>query len=240
VSEIALAWLMVPLLILPSFWLVSSIQPDPKQMALELGHYYPPWALSTTPSSGGLERKGLSRVWVATILSAVTVQGQMIMMMAMTALALKALNCSLSQISFSVALHVMGMFAFSWPIGRLADRLGRKPLIVAGLGVAGLGALLVGMGEGYWVITAGTFLVGLGWSGAFLSANAMLADITPPTGRGRAMGGLELWSNAAGMSLPILGGFIVYNRKGWPEGAWPHRRTFGSGSAIPPDAATRV
>lgn len=209
VNEIALAWLMVPLLILPSFWLVSQIQPDPKQMALELERYYPARALSTPQVAAKPEANDLARIRVAAILAAVTVQGQMVMMMAMTALALKALDCSLSQISFSVAIHVMGMFAFSWPIGRLADRLGRKRTAAAGLGVAGLGALLVGMGQGYWVITAGTFLVGLGWSGAFLSANTMVADVTPPTERGRAIGVLELWSNAAGMSLPILGGLIV-------------------------------
>jgi len=210
VSGVALAWLMLPLLLLPGFLLVRSIRPDPKQMALELAHYYPAWALQgnalNTEDPG---QKDPARVRVAAILTAVTVQGQMVMMMAMTALALKALDCSLSQISFSVALHVMGMFAFSWPIGRLADRLGRKPVILAGLVVAGLGALLVGLGEGYWVITAGTFLVGLGWSGAFLCANTMLTDVTPPTRRGQAIGVLELWSNAAGMSLPILGGLIV-------------------------------
>jgi MFS family permease len=133
----------------------------------------------------------------------------MVMMMSMTALALKALDCSLSQISFSVALHVMGMFAFSWPLGRLADHIGRKPVVLAGLGVAGLGALLVGLGGGYWLITAGTFLVGLGWSGAFLASNTMLTDITPPTQRGQAIGVLDFWSNAVGMTLPILGGFIV-------------------------------
>ncbi|WP_241476980.1 MFS transporter [Meiothermus ruber] len=210
INEIALAWLMLPLLILPSFLLVAGIQPDPKQMALELARYYPAWALQGAASaSEGLEQKDLARVRLAAILTAVTVQGQMVMMMAMTALALKALDCSLSQISFSVALHVMGMFALSWPIGRLTDRLGRKPVIMAGLAVAGLGALLVGLGEGYWVITAGTFLVGLGWSGAFLSANTMLTDVTPPTRRGQAIGMLDLWSNAAGMSLPILGGLIV-------------------------------
>lgn len=210
VNEIALAWLMVPLLTLLSFLLVRSIQPDPKQIALELTRYYPAWALQGTPSNAeNLGKKDLVRVRVAAILTAVTAQGQMVMMMAMTALALKALDCSLSQISVSVALHVMGMFAFSWPIGRLADGLGRKPVIVAGLVVAGLGAMLVGLGQGYWVITAGTFLVGLGWSGAFLSANTMLTDVTPPTRRGQAIGVLDLWSNVAGMSLPILGGLVV-------------------------------
>lgn len=210
INAIALSWLMVPVLILPSFLLVRSIQPDPKQMALELSRYYPAWALQGTSSNAeNLGQKDLVRVQVAAILTAVMAQGQMVMMMSMTALALKALDCSLAQISVSVALHVMGMFAFSWPIGRLADGLGRKPVIVAGLAVAGLGAMLVGLGQGYWVITAGTFLVGLGWSGAFLSSNTMLTDVTPPTRRGQAIGVLDLWSNVAGMSLPILGGLVV-------------------------------
>jgi MFS family permease len=210
INEIALAWLLVPVLILPCFLLVRSIRPDPRQIALEMEKYYPAWALGGAGSNPlELEQGDLFRVRVAAILSAVTVQGQMVMMMSMTALALKALDCSLSQISFSVALHAMGMFAFSWPIGRLADRIGRRPVIVAGLAVAGLGALLVGLGEGYWAITTGTFLVGLGWSGAFLGSNTMLADVSPPIGRGRAIGVLELWANAAGMTLPILGGLVV-------------------------------
>lgn len=210
INEIALAWLLVPVLILPCFLLVRSIRPDPRQIALELERYYPAWALDS-PGSHPLEsaRGDLLRVRVAAILSAVVVQGQMVMMMTMTALALKALDCSLSQISFSVALHAMGMFAFSWPIGRLADRIGRKPVIMLGLVVAGFGALLVGLGGGYWIITLGTFLVGLGWSGAFLGSNTVVADVTPPTKRGQAIGVLELWSNTAGMTLPILGGLMV-------------------------------
>lgn len=57
-NEIALAWLLVPALILPGFLLVRSIQPDPKQMALEPARYYPAWALQGTASaSEGLEQK---------------------------------------------------------------------------------------------------------------------------------------------------------------------------------------
>ncbi|WP_036270791.1 MFS transporter [Meiothermus rufus] len=209
-NEIALAWLLVPGLILPGFLLVYGIRPDPRQMALEPQRYYPTWALQPTAmASGSLETPHPPGPRLAAILSAVVAQGQMVMMMAMTPLALKALECSLSQISFSVALHVVGMFAFSWFIGRMADRIGRKPILLAGLGVAGLGALLVGLGSGYWPITIGTFLVGLGWSGAFLGANTMLTDVTPAARRGRAIGSLDQWANLAGMGLPILGGLVV-------------------------------
>ncbi|RDI96757.1 MFS transporter [Meiothermus sp. QL-1] len=205
-NEIALAWLLLPLLWLPGFGLVWGIRPDPRQIALALERYYPPEALKDGASLPEPRRAGSS--WAA-ILTAAAAQGQMVMMMAMTALALKAMECSLSQISLSVALHVMGMFAFSWPIGRLSDRLGRQPVMAAGLGTAALGALLVGLGTSYGEVTLGTFLVGLGWSGAFLAANALLADLTPPGGRGQAVGVLEFWSSLAGVLLPLLGGVLL-------------------------------
>ncbi|GEM85479.1 MFS transporter [Meiothermus granaticius] len=209
-NDIALAWLLVPVLVLPCFLLIASIRPDPKSIGQNLGAYYPAWALGLRAElNGSLERSGQGRIRSTAILAAVAVQGQMSMLMAMTALALKRQDCSLPLISLSVAIHVIGMFALSWPIGRLADRLGRKPTALLGLGVSALGALLVGLGHTYLLITSGTFLVGIGWAGAYLSANTMLTDITPTAQRGQAVGVLELWSNLAGMALPLLGGLVV-------------------------------
>jgi MFS family permease len=210
VNEIALAWLLVPLLVLPCFLLIASVRPDPKSIGQNLENYYPAWTLGTSPAGGTpLGRSGLERVRLTATLAAVAVQGQMSMLMTMTALALKRQDCSLSLISLSVAIHVIGMFALSWPIGRLADRLGRKPTALMGLGISALGALLVGLGHTYVLITGGTFLVGVGWAGAYLSANTMLTDVTPPAHRGQAVGMLELWANLAGVVLPLLGGLIV-------------------------------
>lgn len=206
-SEMAMAWLLVPILILPCFVLVLNVKPDPQQIARNLGSYYPDWALARASLKASAE--GPTPVYLAAILSAVAVQGQMVMLMAMTSLALKLQDCTLPQISLSVAIHVIGMFAFSWPIGRMADRIGRKPAVLLGLGIAGLGSLLVGLGNSYLVITSGTFLVGLGWSAAFLAANTIITDVTPTARRGQAIGILELWSNMAGMILPLLGGLVV-------------------------------
>ena len=206
-SEMALAWLLVPLLILPCFVLILNIKPDPQQIAQRLSSYYPDWALAKGARS--IASGGSSPVYLAAILSAVTVQGQMVMLMAMTSLALKMQDSTLPQISLSVSIHVMGMFAFSWFIGRFADRFGRKPAVLIGLLLSGLGSLLVGLGSSYLIITTGTFLVGLGWSAAFLASNTILTDITPPARRGQAIGILESWSSLAGMILPLLGGVVV-------------------------------
>ncbi|MER3553697.1 MAG: MFS transporter [Meiothermus sp.] len=210
INDIALAWLLVPVLVLPCFLLIASVRPDPKTIGQNLAAYYPVWALGARPAAtSSAEQAGLDRVHRTAVGAAVAVQGQMSMLMTMTALALKRQDCSLPLISLSVAIHVIGMFALSWPIGRLADRLGRKPTVLMGLGISALGALLVGLGHTYLLITSGTFLVGVGWAGAFLSANTMVTDVTPPAHRGSAIGMLELWSNMASMVLPLLGGVIV-------------------------------
>lgn len=210
INDIALAWLLVPVLVLPCFVLIASVRPDPKTIGQNLGDYYPAWAfeagsLQASPS----QQAGKEKVRLSAIGAAVAVQGQMSMLMTMTALALKRQDCSLPLISLSVAIHVIGMFALSWPIGFVADRWGCKPMVLFGLAVSALGALLVGLGHTYLVITSGTFLVGIGWAGAFLSANTMVTDVTPTTHRGQAIGMLELWSSMASMVLPLLGGVIV-------------------------------
>ena len=61
------------------------------------------------------------------------VQGTMAMMMAMTAYTLDVHGHALPMISFAVALHVMGMFGLSLPLGKLSDRYGRRPLMMAGV-----------------------------------------------------------------------------------------------------------
>lgn len=73
--------------------------------------------------------------------------------------------------------------------------------------MAGLEAMLVGLGQGCWVITAGTFPVGL--VGGFSELQHHAHRRHTPTRRGQATGVLDLWSNIAGMSLPILGGLVV-------------------------------
>jgi len=142
----------------------------------------------------------------------------MVMLMAMTSLALRHQGCSFELISVSVAIHVIGMFGFSWFVGKLADTYGRKPVMLSGLVLSGIGAVLVATSPAYAIITLGTFLVGLGWSGAYVGATTVVTDVTAPGERGRAVGRLDLWSNGAGAILPILAGFLVEGVGIWAIG----------------------
>jgi MFS family permease len=211
-SPLGLVWFLIPLLVIPALLLVRFIRPDPREIGRDLARYFP--HTNRRPSAPAEHRENPGARSAATWVG-IAAQGQMTMLMAMTSLALYQQGCSFELISVSVAVHVMGMFALSWPVGILADRWGRKPMMVLGLALSGLGAILVVSSPLYSVITLGTFLVGLGWCGAFNGATTVITDVTSPSYRGRAVGLLDQWSNLAGTFLPILAGFMV---QGW--GLW--------------------
>lgn len=215
-SPLAVAWFIVPLCVAPAFGLTALIRPDPKRIALRLRDYYPqlsPQSVGQVYSSTGSSFPRKVAIWAG-----IAAQGQMVMLMAMTSLALHRQGCSFNLISLSVTLHVLGMFALSWPVGRLADRIGRRPVMLGGLLLSALGAPLVGFTHEYLTITLGTFLVGLGWCGTYNGATTVVADTTPPNERGRAVGVLDVWSNGAGTVLPILAGFLVEGVGIWAIG----------------------
>jgi MFS family permease len=133
----------------------------------------------------------------------------MSMMMALTPLSLAHHGAGLSEISLSVALHVVGMFALSLPLGRLADVVGRRPVLLGGGLLNGIGALLVALSPLYWIATAGIFIVGVGWSCANVASTAILVDRTTPAERGRAIGINDTLAGAASVIAPLLGGVLV-------------------------------
>ena len=71
------------------------------------------------------------------------------------------------------------------PFGSLSDRLGRKPMLLIGLALFGIGSLIAGLGPGIEAIILGRALQGAGAISAVLSA--LLADLTRPEQRTKAM-----------------------------------------------------
>jgi MFS family permease len=217
VDPMAVAWFLVPVVILPSMLLVRLVRPDPKDIAANLEHYYPGY-VPAAPLTGaaGIAAEGTGfRAFTAhfpkrvAFVTTFAVQGNMNMMMAMTALALHHHDHGITAISVSVAIHVIGMFGFSLPLGRLTDRIGRRNAMLAGVVVAFAGSALVPLSSAYALITAGTFLVGVGWSFVNVAASALISDTTTPLARGRAIGANDTFSGAAAIAMPLIAGPLV-------------------------------
>lgn len=135
----------------------------------------------------------------------------MIGVMVMTPLHMEHGGSGLEVIGVVISVHVLGMFAFSPVVGMLADRFGRPPVLGAG-GATLLVALLLcasaptGMS---WQVTAGLFLLGLGWSLSMVSASTMVAEHAPLGARTDVQGASDLVMGLTAAVAGALAGVIV-------------------------------
>jgi len=124
------------------------------------------------------------------------------------AMAITKLQAGLSITLFSLpaglAIPVMGF---------LADKYGRKPIIIPALLLYGLGGVISGLAALWWhsypLLLAGRIVQGLGASGTGPIAMALVSDIFTSQERPKALGGLEAANGLGKVISPILGAAIA-------------------------------
>jgi MFS family permease len=213
-DPMVLPWLMLPGLIVAGMAMVYFVRPDPKEIGMNLAHYYPGYKeVARTPGQGaadfsmrGLMRHLPTRLAIATNAAA---QGNMSIVMVLTSLVLAHHGHSLTMIAMSHLFHSMGMFAFTIPIGKLADRIGRESVMYPGVALTIVGAALVAFTTGYIPITLGTFLVGIGWAAANVASTALLADEVETGARGRAIGTNDSCAGGTSLVLSLITGPLI-------------------------------
>lgn len=105
--------------------------------------------------------------------------------------------------SFSVA-----QFFFAPIMGRLSDRIGRKPVIIISLLGTAVGSFITGAAGTLWLLFLGRFLDGA--SGASVSvAQSAITDIAPPEQRARLLGMLGAAFGVGFVLGPALGGLAA-------------------------------
>ena len=207
-------WLLLPVLIVAGMILIAFVHPDPKEIGINLARYYPGHVPAPRPSTGerasfsvsGLLRHGPTSL---AIVSNSAAQGNMAIVMVLTSLMLAHHGHSLTEIAFSHAFHAAGMFAFTIPLGWLADRVGRNAVMIPGVATTLVGAWLVTFAPGFWPITLGTFLVGVGWAAANVAATALIADHAETNERGRAIGVNDSFAGATAVLAAVVTGPLI-------------------------------
>ena len=105
--------------------------------------------------------------------------------------------------SFSIAQMI-----FSPILGRLSDRIGRKPVIIISLVGTAIGSLITGIGGAMWVLFIGRIIDGA--SGASVSvAQGAITDIAPPERRAQLLGMLGAAFGIGFVVGPALGGLAA-------------------------------
>jgi MFS family permease len=101
------------------------------------------------------------------------------------------------------------MFAFTVWLGKLADRIGYRTVMLPGVAVALAGAALVSFTDHYASITLGSFLVGIGWAAANVASTALIANQTETAQRGRAVGVNESFAGGITVVAALVTGPLI-------------------------------
>lgn len=127
---------------------------------------------------------------------------------------LKVLQLTTSEISFATMLFSLGYLLFSYVLGRLADRFGKKRLILIALGVASFLLILCSLSIGVdsffkWEY----FLIVLGMGVAVVSMETTMGAWIPELfSRNewlKVNGGIQGTKSVANLVGPLLGGMMV-------------------------------
>jgi MFS family permease len=93
--------------------------------------------------------------------------------------------------------------------GALADRYGRKPLLMITILVYSAGTLLSGMATGLWTLLAARAITGLGVGGEWAVAHTLVGETVPPHVRGRYGSYLQSGSAFARFFATMVGNFLA-------------------------------
>lgn len=122
---------------------------------------------------------------------------------------------SFTAITALVALHPLARLVSGPVWGRLADRYGRRPVLLAGVLLQAVGHLVFGLSGAAWGLGLGRAFTGLG-SGEAVAANAAVADLTTPQERAQGLGELRAATGLGMLAGPVVGGLLGLGDLAWP------------------------
>jgi len=118
-------------------------------------------------------------------------------------------SASFHQIQWVVAAYLVAVTLLIVTLGHLGDRVGRRRLLLAGIGVFTGASLLCGAATALWMLIGARIAQGLGAAVMLALGVAMVGDTVGHTSVGKAMGLLGTVS-AIGTTLgPVLGGVLI-------------------------------
>ncbi len=128
------------------------------------------------------------------------------------ALPLIAKEFSMNAVSLSwvVSIFLLVSAIFPVPFSKLADRVGRKKIFLAGIIVFTLATLVCAFSVSGPLLIAGRFLQGLGASMVFATNMAIVTSIFPPNERGKALGIITAVVYISVSSGPFFGGMLAH------------------------------
>ena len=113
-----------------------------------------------------------------------------------------------SQLGWLVGIFSLVQLFFAPLFGKLSDRIGRKPVLLFSVIGSAAGFFVIGFAEAAWMLFLGRIIDGAS-GGNIATAQACIADVTPPENRSKAMGIIGAAFGLGFIMGPALGGVLA-------------------------------
>jgi len=121
----------------------------------------------------------------------------------------QAFGASFQDVQWIVLAYLLAITTLIVSVGRLGDVIGRRRLLLAGIGLFTLASVLCGLAPTLWLLVAARAAQGLGAAVMMALTIAFVGETVPKSRTGSAMGLLGTMS-AVGTALgPSLGGVLI-------------------------------
>jgi len=126
----------------------------------------------------------------------------------------RALGSSFTDLQWVIDAYALSLAALLLTAGSLADRLGRRAIFAAGLGVFTAASLLCGLAGSPTFLNVARALQGIGGAAMFATSLALLASAFTGQERGTAFG---IWGATVGAAVAVgpLAGGVLTETLGW-------------------------
>lgn len=125
------------------------------------------------------------------------------------------LGASQSQILWAINGYTVALAALLMPVGAIGDRWGRKPVLLAGLGIFALGNLAAALATTPELLIAGRVVAGVGAAMVMPVTLSVITASFPEEARGSAVG---VWAGFAGAGgiIGLLSSAVIIDDLTWP------------------------
>ena len=193
-------WIAPPLLIAGALTLRRAAEPMEIAKEIERAH---PHASGAASGTSAVRSRRLLVVGVVALASS---HAAMAAVMGVAGVAVVHAGHGASLLGTIMMMHFIGMYGLSRIVGHVTDRWGRRPTILTGLVLLGVGGGVVALIPTMAGFAAGILIVGLGWSFGYIGASVLLTDITAPSRRARILGRADLITQLTAAVVATSGG----------------------------------
>jgi len=117
-------------------------------------------------------------------------------------------GASPTAVTLLMSCYSLAQFFMSPVLGRLSDRIGRRPVLMVSTACSCLAYLWLGFASALWMLFAARLLAGAG-AGNIAAAQAYITDITSPEKRAKGMGMIGAAFGLGFTIGPWLGGMVA-------------------------------